>query len=174
MRSLVVYYSLFGNTQRIAEAIAERLESEGAVRVVRADQLTSSDLDGVDLMVLGSPTHRMNVPETVRPILEALPKGALQDASFAAFDTSYKMSLLLSRFTAVPKLARRLRKLGGRPLVSPETFHVLGREGPLYDGEIERARAWVEAIVAEYNRCREREESAPPRPGQKRGSSRPR
>ena len=131
MRSLVVYYSLFGSTQRIAEAVAETLEVEGAVCVVRADQLTPSDLDGVDLVVLGSPTHRMNVPEMVRPILGALPKGALRGASFAAFDTSYKMSSLLSRFTAVPKLARKLRKLGGRSLVPPETFHVLGREGPL-------------------------------------------
>jgi len=150
VRSLVVYYSSFGNTQRIAEAIAQRLEEEGHVRVVRADQLTSSDLDGVDLVVLGCPTHRMNVPEAVRPVLKALPKGALQDASFAAFDTSYKMSLLLSRFTAVPKLARRLRKLGGRPLVSPQTFHVLGREGPLYDGEIERARAWAESMMSKF------------------------
>ncbi|MFO7742789.1 MAG: flavodoxin family protein [Anaerolineae bacterium] len=148
MRSLVVYYSLFGNTQRIAEVIAERLEEEGHVRVVGADQLTTSDLDGVDLVVLGSPTHRMNVPETVRPVLERLPKGALQGASVAAFDTSYKMSALLSRFTAVPKLARRLRKLGGTPLVPPETFHVLGREGPPYDGEIERARAWADSILA--------------------------
>lgn len=148
MRSLVVYYSQFGNTQRVAAAIAERLELEGDVRVVTVDRLTPSDLIGADLVVLGSPTHRMNVPTTVRSVLEGLPTGVLQGAAVAAFDTSYKMSALLSRFTAVPKLARRLRKLGGTPLAPPETFHVLGREGPLYDGEIERARAWVDSILA--------------------------
>jgi hypothetical protein len=99
--------------------------------------------------VMGSPTHRMNLPEAVRPVLEGLPKRVLRGASVAAFDTSYKMSGLLRRFTAAPKLARKLRKLGGRQVVPPETFHVAGREGPLFDGEIERARAWAKSILGQ-------------------------
>ncbi len=38
--TLVVYFSKFGNTQKVAEAVAETLESEGAVRVISTDQLT--------------------------------------------------------------------------------------------------------------------------------------
>lgn len=96
---------------------------------------------------MGSPTHRMNLPEAVRPILEALPKHILRGAPIAAFDTSYKMSAWLTRFTAARKLAQKLRKLGGRRVVPPETFHVVEKEGPLYDGEIERATAWAESIL---------------------------
>jgi hypothetical protein len=65
----------------------------------------------------------------------------------AAFDTSYKMSRWLAPFTAARKLAARLRKLGGKRVVPPETFHVEGREGPLYEGEIERARRWAALIL---------------------------
>lgn len=40
MRSLVVYYSGYGNRRRIAEAISEILESGGSVRLISTDQIT--------------------------------------------------------------------------------------------------------------------------------------
>lgn len=147
MNALVVYFSKFGNTQLIAEAMAETLRSRGSVRLTSLDRLTAADLSGADLVVMGSPTHRMNLPEAVRPLLGALPRRILRKTRVAAFDTSYKMAWWLAPFTAAPKLARRLRRLGGKLVARPETFHVTGREGPLYDGEIERARAWIEAIL---------------------------
>lgn len=151
MNALVVYFSKFGNTQMVAEAIAGTLQTGGDVRVVSSEQLTASDLEGVDLVVMGSPTHRMNLPEAVRPIFETLPKRILRGTPVAAFDTSYKMSAFLSRFTAAKKLAQKLRKLGGKRLVPPETFHVMEREGPLYEGEIERAQAWAQTILDRLN-----------------------
>jgi len=147
MNVLVVYFSKFGNTQKVAEAIAETLESTGAVRVLRLEQLTASDMQGVDLVMMGCPIHRMNLPETAQLVLEALPKRILRGILVTAFDTSYKMSAFLTRFTAAKKLARKLRKLGGKRIVPPETFHVKGREGPLYDGELERAREWAGLIL---------------------------
>ena len=57
------------------------------------------------------------------------------------------MSAWLARFTSARKLDKKLRKLGGKRIVSPETFHVVEREGPLYDGEIERAEAWAGLIL---------------------------
>jgi len=147
VNALVVFFSKFGNTKKVAEAIAETLESEGPVCIVPADQLTGSDLNDVDLVVMGSPTHRMNLPEAVRPVFETLPRRILRDTAVVAFDTSYKMSRWLAHFTAARKLDRKLRKLGGKRVVSPETFHVVEREGPLYDGEIERAKAWATMIM---------------------------
>lgn len=147
MNSLVVYFSKFGNTQKIAETIGEVLESEGSVQVISADKLPTADLSQFNLVVMGIPTHRMNLPEDVRPLFKSLPRRILGGKSVAAFDTSYKMSPLLARFTAAPRLARRLRKLGGVKVVPPETFLVEGREGPLYDGEIKRAQKWTRAIL---------------------------
>lgn len=147
MNTLIIYFSKFGHTQMVAESIAQGLESGGPVRLLSLDQLKVSDLRDVDLVVMGSPTHRMNLPEAVRPIFEGLPKRILRGVPVAAFDTSYKMSPILARFTAAKKLAQKLRKLGGRRIVPPETFHVMEREGPLYEGEIERANAWAKTIL---------------------------
>jgi len=147
VKSLVAYYSEFGNTRQIAETIAETLGKEGASIAMPIGQLQPSQLKGLDLLVMGSPTHRMNVPEAVRPILKSLPRGILAGTPVAAFDTSYKMSSLMARFSAGRKLAPRLRKLGGQPTVPPQTFHVESKEGPLCEGEIERAQAWAASIL---------------------------
>jgi flavodoxin len=146
MNILIVYFSKFGNTRKVAEAIATPLKSGGSVRVIGADQLSTADLD-VDLLVMGSPTHRMNLPQSLRPVFDALPRRALRGAAVAAFDTSYKMSRWLGYLTAARKLAKKLRKLGGKQIMPPETFHVVGREGPLYDGELERAQQWARSIL---------------------------
>jgi flavodoxin len=151
MNTLVVHFSKFGNTQKVAEVIAARLSRNGSVRITITDELEAPDLKGLDLLIMGTPTHRMNLPEDVRPVFERLPRRLLPKTPVAAFDTSYKMSPFLARFTAAKKLARKLRKLGGKRVVRPETFHVMEKEGPLYDGELERAEKWADTILKKLN-----------------------
>jgi flavodoxin len=148
VNTIVIYLSRFGNTRRVAEEIAEAFDDQGGTRIMPADRVTAAELADADLVIVGSPTHRMNLPQELRPWLEVLPRRALRGVWVAAFDTSYKMSRWLAPFTAAPKLDRKLRKLGGRRAVRPETFHVTAREGPLYEGEIERARAWGASLLA--------------------------
>ena len=153
MNALVVYHSQFGNTRRVAEAIAGVFQGAGEARALSTEQLTAAELQKIDLVVMGTPTHKMNLPEAVRPIFEDLPKRSLRGVPIAAFDTSYKMSAFLARFTAAKKVDRKLRKLGGKRLMPPETFHVEdNHEGPLYKGELERAKSWAESILARYRR----------------------
>lgn len=147
MNTLVVYFSKFGNTQMLAEAIAASLSSNGNVRTISSDDLTVDDLKDADLVMMGSPTHNMNLPKSVKPVFDDLPKRILRGTPVAAFDTSYKMSWLLNQFTASKRLARKLRKLGGKLVLPPEIFHVMEREGPLYEGEIERAQTWAGSIL---------------------------
>ena len=152
MNAVVIYFSKFGHTQMIAEAIAEALQGVGNVKLLAYDQFDLEDLNPADLVVMGTPTHRMNLPEAVRPIFDQLPRRILRGKAFAAFDTSYKMSdrnspEWLARFTAAPKLARKLRRLGARRIAPPETFFVKDREGPLYEGESERAAAWANTLL---------------------------
>jgi len=151
MHSLVVCFSKFGNTRTLAEKITETFRSAGSARLVSADQLTVSDLKEADLVVMGTPTHNMNLPKVVRPLFERLPKRVLKGVPVAAFDTSYKMSWLLNQFTASKRLSRKLSKLGGKRVVPPKIFHVTGREGPLFEGEIERARQWADTILTTIN-----------------------
>lgn len=146
MKSQIMYFSKFGNTQKIAEAIAEALDSTGSLHAVTFEDVDLSQLQEMDLLVMGAPTHRMNLPDALRQAFESWPRRCLRGIPVAAFDTSYKMSWWLARFTAARKLDRRLRKLGGKRVAGPETFYVEGREGPLYEREIERAQAWAAAI----------------------------
>jgi hypothetical protein len=90
---------------------------------------------------MGSPTHRMRLPEEVRPFFDALPRRCLRRAAVAAFDTSYHMNGFLARFTAAKTLDGKLHKLGRKRIAALETFFMAGREGPLEEDEIERPRA---------------------------------
>jgi flavodoxin len=135
----------------VAAAIAEEFEPNGNVRLSSSDDLSHEDFEGVDLVVMGTPTHNMNLPKAVRPVFERLPRRSLKQTPVAAFDTSYKMSPLLCKFTAAKRLNRKLRRLGGKSVMPPETFHVEGREGPLYSGEIDRAREWANKISDQIN-----------------------
>src|SRR5487761_2446820 len=62
MRALVIYESMFGNTRRVAEAIADGLACVAEVRLIRADRMTRSDLDGTVLVVIAAPPHVWSLP----------------------------------------------------------------------------------------------------------------
>ena len=57
MKAVVVYYSQFGNTRQVAEAIARIFREEGEARTLSAEQIASGDLQEVDLVVMGARSH---------------------------------------------------------------------------------------------------------------------
>ena len=67
--------------------------------------------------------------------------------SVAAFDTRFELEsqgvglrLLMSVIRyAAPRLAKALEKKGGKLVAEPEGFIVENKEGPLKEGELERA-----------------------------------
>jgi len=151
MRSIVAYYTRYGNTRQVAEAIAEVLAGAGEVRTAPIDGLTADELEGVDLLVVGSPTHYQSLPKEVRAMLDEWPKRSLRGVQVAAFDTSVETWRPLMWMTAAHRLLSELRKLGGKKVVGPETFLVERgkvpeseeRQDALREGELERAKAWA-------------------------------
>lgn len=91
--------SKFGNMQKIAEGIAQALEPAGSVRALSLDQLTVSDMEDADLVVMGSPTHRMNLSEEVRSVFETLTKRILRGTSAAAFGSDGPLPTVSVDFT---------------------------------------------------------------------------
>ena len=162
MKTLIVYFSKFGNTRRVAQTIAETTRQAGEARVVRIEQLAAPDFEGVDLVVAGSPTHGFTVPEVVRSALAALPAGILAGKSVAAFDTTVRpWPLRLLR--ASPKLLRQLSQLGGKPVARPQTFFVrtgstqgTGERDLLLEGQLEQAQAWASQILEQFKTRAER------------------
>ena len=147
MKALVVYDSKFGNTERIARAIAETLGAGEPVRVLTASSATEQDLVGIDLLAVGGPTQAHGASPALRAFLDHLPPEAVQDVPAVTFDTRLTWPRILAGSAAVAS-AKRLRKKGARLVVPPESFLVTGGEGPLVEGELERAHSWANQVRA--------------------------
>ena len=152
MRALVIYDSGFGNTAKIARVIGETLDA----RLVKARDVMPSDLEQCDLVIVGSPTQGGRPTSEAMEFVDLLPEGALQNKNTAAFDTrleASKQSWWLRRLIgligyAAPKIARSLKAKGGRVLGVPAGFIVDGEDGPLHEGELQRAADWARHIMA--------------------------
>src|SRR5690349_16040375 len=55
VRTLVLYESMFGNTRSVARAVASGLGDGVSIRGMR--EVRGRDFDGIDLIVIGGPTH---------------------------------------------------------------------------------------------------------------------
>lgn len=140
MKTLVVYDSTFGNTEKVAEAVAGAIP--GTVSVTRVGTVSDRDLGGVDLLVLGSPTVGGRPTPPMQGFVDSLPASVAAEVRIAAFDTRLTMRFARMFGYAAPRMAEALARKGSRPTLPPEGFIVKGRRGPLADGELERAAEW--------------------------------
>ncbi len=154
MKTLILFDSFFGNTEQIAHAIGSALESCGPVTVLRVSEARPGQLTGVDLLVVGSPTRGFRPSEATQAFFKSLPAGALTGVKAAAFDTRARVENVPAflRFMirlfgyAAEKIAKQLKEKGGTPLQEPAGFFVKDTQGPLYEGELERAAQWGAAL----------------------------
>ncbi len=146
MNALVVCDSLFGNTEEIADAIAETWRPYLNVRVVAASAITVLDLMGVGLLAIGGPTQKHGLSPNVEDMLDRIIPEDLSSRAVVAFDTRVQINPWLSG-SAAEHIAKRLEKQGVRLILPPESFFVEGREGPLKHGEIERAAKWAHTAL---------------------------
>ena len=145
MKALIVYDSVYGNTEKIARAIAEAITPSGEVKVLGAGEANPSELESTDLLIVGSPTHGGRPTSAVQDLLKKVPK--LQGINVAAFDTRIQTKLVGVFGYAAGRIANNLKKKGGNLIASPEGFFVTGGQGPLKEGELERAAAWAKGIL---------------------------
>ena len=163
MKVVVVYESMFGNTQLIAEAIAKGMIDVADVNLGNVDELSPEDVLGADLVVAGGPTHvhgmarqstrfpkednpkyQPSLPgtEVLRDWIDKMPKGT---AECATFDTRFDKPAWLTG-SAAKKIARKLAAKGYK-VVGVESFFVDGGDGPLAAGETDRATAWARKLA---------------------------
>jgi flavorubredoxin len=144
MNALVLYESRFGNTERVAEAIALVLQESVATRLAAVADVEdcAEALHGVSLLIVGGPTHRHGVSTVLKETLACLGDHALQGTKAATFDTRMHGPRVVTG-SAAAGLERFLRKHGAWIVVPPGSFLVGASEGPLDPGELERARAWT-------------------------------
>jgi flavodoxin len=150
VRALVVFDSEHGNTRTVASAVAATLGSDVRARPVSG--LDTKELEGLDLLVAGSPIHAWKPSPRMQSFLAALKPDQLKGTKAAAFDTRVK---IFFHGDAAGKITRLLKKAGAEIVAEPAGFDVLSREGPLADGEAARAKGWArrvkESVAARQN-----------------------
>lgn len=155
-KALVVYDSVFGNTEQVAKAIGGALGPHGSIEVLKVDSVKPEQLTGLDLLVVGSPTRGFRPTASTSNLLKAIPDNGLRGVKVAAFDTRIDMADVNSTVLkvmvkifgyAAKPISDRLVKKGGELVITPEGFFVADREGPLKEGELERAAEWGKRIT---------------------------
>lgn len=151
MKSLVIYDSVFGNTEKIARAIVDGLGETSSLKHV--SNVKPEDLN-VDLLVVGSPTRAFNAMPTLNSYLRSLPSNSLRSVRVASFDTRVDVGVVDSKVLSTmvkffgyagEKILKILVSKGGNS-VGTNAFFVLDKEGPLKDGEVLRAQEWAKQL----------------------------
>jgi hypothetical protein len=159
-RAWVIFESMFGNTQRLAHAVGWGLRAAGMdVTVLEVASAPTEFPAGLDLLVLGAPTHafRLSTPgsraEAHRHgapdarvevgMREWLTSVDWTDAppDVAVFDTRLDLTHLIP-VAASRQVQVLLERRGCRITTRPVTFIVDGMKGPVGPRELDRATAW--------------------------------
>jgi hypothetical protein len=160
-RALVVYESLFGNTEQVAGAVVHGLQLEGVdAGLVEAGSAPSILAEGLDLLVVGGPTHGFTMSRgTTRE--DAVRQGAASERArtgirewlesvqidpehlplVATFDTRVAKVRWIPQ-AAGPAATRLARRRGLHPILRPAGFLVDDTRGPLVGGELDQAVSW--------------------------------
>lgn len=158
MNSLVVYDSVFGNTEKVAKRISDSLDPQA--KLVKVTDYNQTDLDGLDLLIVGSPTRAFNPTKDITDFLNKLPASQLKGMKIAAFDTRMTeepikknaiLGFMVKLFGYADKpIADKLMKNGAIKTADNIGFYVLDSDGPLKDGELDRADEWVKEILNHF------------------------
>jgi hypothetical protein len=161
MRTAIVYEGTQGSSAAVARIIAAEAAVHGPVIVGEVHEIPLAELDGVEFLVVGGPTHHWEDwadvaraqsaahvlrdfhPPTdgVRGWLDHLPPRP--SFSAATFDTR-EPGLRVLNGTAALALYRALRRRGCHLVTRPASFLVKpGQMSELMEGEQERASSWA-------------------------------
>lgn len=168
MKTVIVFESMFGNTRDVAMAIEAGLLSESMVEVYEVGVAPDTIGADVDLLIAGGPTHQFGIS---RPSSRAQAGGQVseplvsqgrgirewletvqiesRELRFAAFDTTMQSPRFLKYMgRASRKIHKALSRKGLTAAAPAESFWVDGGQGPLADGENERARLWAASLAS--------------------------
>ena len=157
MKVRIIYDSAYGNTEKIAYALAEGLDSDIAREVCLVSNMPTDELLPGDLLVVGSPTQGGRPTQAIQNYLKEIPHESLSGIYAAAFDTRFAINehgvglkfLMKTIGFAAPRIAAGLLVKGATPLMEPEGFIVDDTKGPLKAGELTRAKRWMQSVINE-------------------------
>lgn len=146
MKTIVIYDSIYGNTEKVAKEIGKKIKGSKVSRITEIKKIND-----YELVIVGSPTHAGRPTPEMKKFLDSIPKDGLKGIKVAAFDTRAdlkKASFFLKIFAKIlgyasPRIMKIMVQKGGIEFCKPEGFFVEDKTGPLSVGEIERSSRWV-------------------------------
>lgn len=146
MNVVILCDSKFGNTRQLAESMTAALSDAHSVALRTAEEGLGR-ADGIDVLLVGGPTHAHGASVALKEALSAIPAATLKNARVAAFDTRFRMARFLTG-SAAESAAKVLKRAGAAIVAPPESFFVTRDNPPVLDpGEVDRAKSWARTVV---------------------------
>jgi flavorubredoxin len=139
-KGIVIYDSNYGNTDKVARALATGIEQGGVeTDCVNINEADVEKLKEYNLLVIGGPTHIASMSKPMKEFLEKIKVTDMTGAKGFCFDTRNP-----SRFnafdlnSAAKRIEKKMRKMKVKMIRPRESALVEGREGPLHKGVVAR------------------------------------
>jgi flavodoxin len=159
MKTLIIYDSYFGNTEKIAKEIFDAILEKKDTVITKVDKMDKADIESFDLLIVGSPTRAFKMTKNISGFLKSLDEEKLRNKKIALFDTRMNVEKADSKFLkfmakhfgyAVDSMAKKIEKRAKNSILEEKWFYVKDSEGPLLETELENAREWVERILKKF------------------------
>ncbi len=148
--AVVIFDSEYGNTEKVAHALARGLHARGiSVDCVNVKEASIDKLNQYDLIGLGAPTQAFSASKRMKDFPAKLQSADLQHKSGFAFDTKLNRRLAGSAGGYVEK---KMRNLGLRIVEPHFSAIVKGSVGPLEEGA-EESFEKMGALIASHWRA---------------------
>ncbi|MHA2406374.1 MAG: flavodoxin family protein [Candidatus Hermodarchaeia archaeon] len=137
-KAIVIFDSKFGNTEKVARALASGLDEPGiVVECINVKNVQIDTLPDYDLLAVGGPTHGFGMSKPVKEFFKQIGNIDLREKNAFAFDTKNPPRYWGS---AAKGIEKRLVKLGMKIVRSRLSAFVEGLKGPLHENSEETFR----------------------------------
>ncbi|MFX0148601.1 MAG: flavodoxin family protein [Candidatus Hodarchaeota archaeon] len=140
MKVLIVYYTKYGNTEKVANLIAEGIISiEGNEVVVNnVKDVKLKKENSYDLLLIGSPAHFGKHVGSIKKFINKLPTSQLKVKAYAVFDTYIKTDFEM----AVKKMEEQISEMMPALIkASPGlSIKVEGMKGPITEEDLPKCK----------------------------------
>lgn len=163
MKGVVVYDTYYGNTEKVAEAMADQIRAEGHEAELRSLREKFKSPPIGDFMFIGSPIRFAKASRRARRFVKRIDRESWRNKPIAVFvtiappqseptDEKEKASVQKWVYSGGPRL-RDLARARGLNLVD-KVLHVAVKDwkGPLADGWIEQTKEHVKEFVSTMER----------------------
>jgi len=155
MEIIIIYDADSPGTRLVAQSIGSGFTPGNRVRLADAKAIDKKVLPEIDVLIVGSASHRSRPSKAIKNFLNNLPKKSLQNIAVAAFEIKIKRSFI-SYFSrrnpsrekryASNQIDKMLIRKGGIQVLDPELFFFRNSLRPLNMNELLRAKNWGREI----------------------------